>query len=228
MKALTLWQPWASLWAAGIKKNETRSWATMHRGPLLIHAAKLTHMQLADKIGATAYFKLSDICVDTLGILISDLPRGCIVGRVDVVDCLPTLGAGWEKALEASVGDLPRLRHSEPEQQHALPLRASVRPRDGGPMSDDAITVNAYLVIKGKRNYWSTKRIIGGKVARATIGKPGKLLRDEIAVKIGIVVPLACFEPLNLTDAGLVEVPSHHILSPAFFTEAPVEDEEDE
>ena len=105
MKAITLWQPWASLWAAGIKKNETRSWATMHRGPLLIHAAKLTPMQLADKIGATAYFKLSDICGDTLGLLIGDLPRGCIVGRVDVVDCLPTLGAGWESALEASVGD---------------------------------------------------------------------------------------------------------------------------
>jgi activating signal cointegrator 1 len=38
--ALTLTQPWASLVAAGAKQIETRSWATAHRGVLLIHAAK--------------------------------------------------------------------------------------------------------------------------------------------------------------------------------------------
>lgn len=37
--ALTVWQPWASALAAGIKKNETRSWATKYRGPIVIHAA---------------------------------------------------------------------------------------------------------------------------------------------------------------------------------------------
>lgn len=40
MKALTLWQPWASLVAYGHKQIETRSWSTSHRGPLAIHAAK--------------------------------------------------------------------------------------------------------------------------------------------------------------------------------------------
>lgn len=39
MKALTLWQPWASLIAAGHKRIETRAWATRYRGPLAIHAA---------------------------------------------------------------------------------------------------------------------------------------------------------------------------------------------
>lgn len=38
MKALTLWQPWASLVALGIKTIETRSWGTRYRGPLVIHA----------------------------------------------------------------------------------------------------------------------------------------------------------------------------------------------
>ena len=38
MKAITLWQPWASL--VCIKLNETRSWYTKYRGPLAIHAAK--------------------------------------------------------------------------------------------------------------------------------------------------------------------------------------------
>lgn len=40
MKALTLWQPWASLVALGVKTIETRSWATRYRGELAIHAAK--------------------------------------------------------------------------------------------------------------------------------------------------------------------------------------------
>ncbi len=40
MKAITLWQPWASLIALGHKTIETRSWETRYRGPLAIHASK--------------------------------------------------------------------------------------------------------------------------------------------------------------------------------------------
>lgn len=39
MKALTLWQPSASLIAREVKRIETRSWSTDYRGPLAIHAA---------------------------------------------------------------------------------------------------------------------------------------------------------------------------------------------
>src|SRR5579872_5081015 len=38
--ALTLRQPYATLICLGLKQIETRRWATYHRGPLLIHAAK--------------------------------------------------------------------------------------------------------------------------------------------------------------------------------------------
>lgn len=38
MKIISLLQPWASL--IGVKKIETRSWATKYRGPLGIHASK--------------------------------------------------------------------------------------------------------------------------------------------------------------------------------------------
>lgn len=40
VKALTLWQPWASLVAMGEKLVETRSWATAYRGELAIHSAQ--------------------------------------------------------------------------------------------------------------------------------------------------------------------------------------------
>jgi hypothetical protein len=39
MKVLTLTQPWATLVAIGAKHIETRSWETLYRGPLAIHAA---------------------------------------------------------------------------------------------------------------------------------------------------------------------------------------------
>lgn len=39
-RALTLWQPWAGLVAAGHKTIETRSWSTSYRGLLVIAAAK--------------------------------------------------------------------------------------------------------------------------------------------------------------------------------------------
>jgi hypothetical protein len=39
MKALSLWQPWASYIAVGMKQFETRAWETHYRGPLAIHAA---------------------------------------------------------------------------------------------------------------------------------------------------------------------------------------------
>ncbi|MBE9199074.1 MULTISPECIES: ASCH domain-containing protein [unclassified Nodularia (in: cyanobacteria)] len=40
MKALSLWQPWASAIALGMKSVETRSWGTKYRGYLLICSAQ--------------------------------------------------------------------------------------------------------------------------------------------------------------------------------------------
>lgn len=40
MRAISLWEPWASLVVLGLKKIETRHWDTPYRGPLLIHAAQ--------------------------------------------------------------------------------------------------------------------------------------------------------------------------------------------
>ena len=39
MKVITLWQPWASLVALGLKENETRGWGQNYKGPLAIQAA---------------------------------------------------------------------------------------------------------------------------------------------------------------------------------------------
>lgn len=49
MKAITLWQPWASLIACGAKTIETRSWGTPYRGPLAIHASKRMNQELIEE-----------------------------------------------------------------------------------------------------------------------------------------------------------------------------------
>jgi hypothetical protein len=40
VKAITLHQPWATLIAIGMKRQETRGWNTQHRGVVAIHAGK--------------------------------------------------------------------------------------------------------------------------------------------------------------------------------------------
>lgn len=40
MKAISLWEPWASAMALGLKHNETRSWPTSYLGDLAICSAK--------------------------------------------------------------------------------------------------------------------------------------------------------------------------------------------
>nr|WP_254625658.1 hypothetical protein [Nostoc sp. TCL240-02] len=46
MKAISLWQPHASLVPLGLKRHETRSWGTSYRGPLLICSAKRNQVSL--------------------------------------------------------------------------------------------------------------------------------------------------------------------------------------
>ncbi len=72
MKALTLHQPWATGMVRGFKTVETRSWSTRHRGPLAIHAGKQASAGLA---------------YDLLGVEPEDLPRGAVLGVVELEAC---------------------------------------------------------------------------------------------------------------------------------------------
>jgi activating signal cointegrator 1 len=63
---LTLWQPWASLVALGVKTIETRSWSTKYRGPIAIHAAA-RRPRASDLPGAHGWigsFMLGEWCDD--------------------------------------------------------------------------------------------------------------------------------------------------------------------
>lgn len=51
MRALSLWQPWASLIYDGRKKIETRHWEMLYRGPLAIHAAMRVEKEACREFG---------------------------------------------------------------------------------------------------------------------------------------------------------------------------------
>lgn len=84
MKCISLWQPWASWMAWGVKTIETRSWPTKHRGPLLIHAAK-TQEEMS-----TIYFNEDREILERIGKTSQDFVFGAIIAVVDLVDCQST------------------------------------------------------------------------------------------------------------------------------------------
>jgi hypothetical protein len=86
MRALTLTQPWATLVVIGAKRVETRSWRTAGRGPLAIHAAKGFPRAARDLCEAAPF------CDALGGLSAGDLPRGMLLGTVEVLGCVPTDG----------------------------------------------------------------------------------------------------------------------------------------
>ena len=80
MKAISLWQPWATAIAVGVKRIETRHWTTKYRGPLAIHAARRW----------TSAEKEFAMVEHTLGRLPKRIPLGAIVAVCVLSDVLRT------------------------------------------------------------------------------------------------------------------------------------------
>ncbi len=78
MKAISLWQPWASAMALGLKKNETRGWATGYRGELAICSAKRPMDNLGREIARQN------------GILYEPMGYGHVLCVVELYDCVPS------------------------------------------------------------------------------------------------------------------------------------------
>lgn len=72
MKALSLWQPWASLIADKRKPWETRGWEISYRGPLAIHAAKKV---------------IREACIE-FGYDPKTIPTGAVLCTATLADCV--------------------------------------------------------------------------------------------------------------------------------------------
>lgn len=94
MKCISLWQPWAEAMARGWKRNETRSWCTSYRGPLLIHAAK-------KEISWPSY----DVEMLFEELNPDDFVKGGILCSVTLVDCLRITTGNTPFGTEKTLGD---------------------------------------------------------------------------------------------------------------------------
>lgn len=97
MKTLSLLQPWATLWALGLKIHETRSWPTNHRGPLAIHASKgkdptgrNLHLALRDALQSNkiAGYVIAGQLLSILPESFEALPFGAIIGDCTLTGCI--------------------------------------------------------------------------------------------------------------------------------------------
>jgi hypothetical protein len=90
MKAITIWQPWASLMAIEAKRVETRSWETKYRGLLAIHAAKWKRSTHPDRCDDVTFRSIADPFRSALkagGLHAGNLPSGAIVavGELQII-----------------------------------------------------------------------------------------------------------------------------------------------
>jgi len=79
MKAITLHPVWAWAVIHGPKRVDNRTWATRHRGPLLIHAGRGNGRADAE----------ARAILERLGVEVPDdehVPRGVLLGTVELVD----------------------------------------------------------------------------------------------------------------------------------------------
>ena len=88
MKALTLYEPWASLVALGAKKIETRSWPTNYRGPLAIHAGKTIRAEFMNLAWKEPFYSaLKPLHGNVGGSRSIHYNLGCVIAIVQLVDC---------------------------------------------------------------------------------------------------------------------------------------------
>lgn len=84
MKAISLWQPWATLIAIGAKQYETRSWPANYTGELAIHAAKRKPRLYELNMDILAALKQAGF------IRIDQLPLGGVVAVCNVAEVKTT------------------------------------------------------------------------------------------------------------------------------------------
>lgn len=88
MKAITLWQPWATLLAVGCKHMETRSWPTKYRGEILIHASKKPYSQVRKILPTKDRRYIEDLLQINHVNGQEHVPTGVIVGKAVLTGCI--------------------------------------------------------------------------------------------------------------------------------------------
>lgn len=89
LRAVSLWQPWATLIAIGAKRFETRDWPTDHVGPLAIQATKSIPDEYRESIERLLRTRAFVDVLEPLGYhTLADFPMGKIVAITTLDRCL--------------------------------------------------------------------------------------------------------------------------------------------
>lgn len=103
MKAITILQPYARLIACGAKKIETRGWATGYRGPIAIHAGKVSVNRVLKKMFPIAsngwtyhpdylvmqkFINVVQEAMNIDNIHTFEFPLGAVIAIADLTHCL--------------------------------------------------------------------------------------------------------------------------------------------
>jgi hypothetical protein len=104
VKAISLWQPWASAIALGAKRIETRSWSTRYRGPIAIHAAQ-NGMGLKIAVQHERDLWCAVLCAPVLSPALRALPRGMLVAVAELVDVVPVERVDATRCANSALGE---------------------------------------------------------------------------------------------------------------------------
>lgn len=126
MKVLTIKQPWATLIVEGYKEYEFRSWKTNYRGEFLIHAGLGVDKEAVER------FKYLNL----------DYPKGCIIGKCTLTDCLLVDDKLKEELKKDKVIYQGAINKKDKEYAFKLEKIEKVKP----------------IYIKGKLSFWEYKK----------------------------------------------------------------------
>jgi hypothetical protein len=122
LKAISLWQPWASLIAIGAKPYETRSWAppkSLIGQRIAIHAAKKPWVEVCDTLDERTFAAMRATLIRSpAGLRLGCLPLGAIV-------CTAVLSGAYQ-VIQAPADSVIR----EPHRQWRNELGSTFRPAE--------------------------------------------------------------------------------------------------
>lgn len=159
MKAITIWQPWASLIACGTKKYETRGWPTKYRGPIAIHAAAKDPRTLPQEV-----CEALEQYVGYTGQLY-ELPRGAIIATAELVNVWhivyhPGINIDVAKNIPLGAESLTTDKHAPDFGSYLVPTEQEIALGDWTPGRyawelQNVKILPEPITVKGKQGLWN-------------------------------------------------------------------------
>ena len=187
MKAITIWQPWASLLACGGKRFETRSWATSYRGPIAIHAAAPSIYRILKKcfpMGNWSYHpdyqaqlafldalsKAFDVSDDGIMDYLERLPTKAVIATAELVNVWhivhhPGLDVDEAKHIDIGAESLTKNKHDPHFGDYFVPTEMEIALGDWTPgryaweIAD--VKMITPVPVSGRQGLWEWKEVPG-------------------------------------------------------------------